>query len=303
MDELIRVAAFQWLDKQVANHGGILPRNLLEQGFQYQGLRVTLVGASGIWKPRVMELPISLTTILEGPYNDYVAHDYNLYYRYRGTDVNHWNNVLARKAMKKKVPLIYILGVEPNKYIVEWPVYIIDERPDLVEPYFIVSLSDHAQFKKLIHDQLDDQMILEFPVEYTNEYARREALFRLHQGEFRVRVLTAYNEQCAFCRLRHQQLLDAAHIIPDNEGGEPIVPNGLSLCKIHHAAYDNNIVGVNPDYRIIVRDDILEEIDGPMLKYGIQEMHGQKIYLPNKPDNRPGQERLAYRFERFLKAV
>jgi putative restriction endonuclease len=103
-------------------------------------------------------------------------------------------------------------------------------------------------------------------------------LYRLHQGEFRIRVLSAYKEQCAFCRLRHQQLLDAAHIIPDGEdGGEPIVPNGLSLCKIHHAAFDNNIVGLNPDYKIIVREDILEEIDGPMLKYGIQEMHEQKI--------------------------
>jgi putative restriction endonuclease len=104
-------------------------------------------------------------------------------------------------------------------------------------------------------------------------------------------------------QVKHPELLDAAHIIPDGEeGGEPIVPNGLSLCKIHHAAFDNYIVGLNPYYKIIVRKDILEEIDGPMLKYGIQEMHGHKIILPNKIQNRPDQDRLEIRFKAFLQA-
>jgi len=53
-------------------------------------------------------------------------------------------------------------------------------------------------------------------------------------------------------------LFDAAHIIADDEEGEePIVPNGSSLCKIRHADFDNKIVGVNPDYQIIVRKDVL----------------------------------------------
>jgi predicted restriction endonuclease len=38
---------------------------------------------------------------------------------------------------------------------------------------------------------------------------------RLHQVAFRERVLRAYAERCALCRLRHQELLDAAHITPD----------------------------------------------------------------------------------------
>ena len=38
--------------------------------------------------------------------------------------------------------------------------------------------------------------------------------------------------------------------------------NVLSLCKIHHAAYDKNILGISPDYQVKVRIDILDEVDG-----------------------------------------
>src|SRR5207248_7568118 len=62
---------------------------------------------------------------------------------------------------------------------------------------------------------------------------------RLHQRAFRERVLHAYRRQCAFCRLRHEELLDAAHIIPDAQPeGEPVIRNGLSLCTLHHTAFD-----------------------------------------------------------------
>lgn len=127
---------------------------------------------------------------------------------------------------------------------------------------------------------------------------------RLHQQSFRERVLTAYRDQCALCRLKHRELLDAAHIISDSEpDGLPIVPNGLTLCKIHHAAFDVNIIGITPDYEIKVRKDVLEEIDGPMLKYGIQSMDGQKMMLPRSKSNQPDQDRLDVRYQRFLRSA
>lgn len=49
-------------------------------------------------------------------------------------------------------------------------------------------------------------------------------------------------------RLRHADLLDAAHVLPDTHPpGIPVVPNGLARCKIHYAAYDRNILGVRPN--------------------------------------------------------
>lgn len=79
-------------------------------------------------------------------------------------------------------------------------------------------------------------------------YAERIIKQRLHQPVLRQRVIEAYRTSCAMCLLRHRSLLDAAHIIPDREDtGIPAVSNGLALCKIHHAAYDEHIIGVRPD--------------------------------------------------------
>ena len=95
---------------------------------------------------------------------------------------------------------------------------------------------------------------------------------RLHQRAFRERVLDAYQHQCAFCRFRHQELLDAAHIVRTEPQGTPVVENGLSLCKLHHAAFDRYFLGVRPDYVVQVRADVLEEKDGPTLVHGIQAL-------------------------------
>lgn len=104
------------------------------------------------------------------------------------------------------------------------------------------------------------------------------------------------------CRLRHIEPLDAAHIIPDSEGGVPQVSNGLSLCKIHHAAYDANILGIRPDLKVVVREDIVLEQDGPMLQYGLKAMSGMTLTVPNVHVNRPRTQALEQRFESFLAA-
>jgi putative restriction endonuclease len=124
---------------------------------------------------------------------------------------------------------------------------------------------------------------------------------RLHQRAFRERVLLAYRSQCALCRLRHEEFLDAAHIVPDAEedGGEPVVPNGLSLCKLHHAAYDKQFLTVRPDYIIEVRQSLLDEEDGPMLLHGLKAMHGQRIALPRSQRQHPDPKRLERRYRLF----
>lgn len=134
-------------------------------------------------------------------------------------------------------------------------------------------------------------------------YVTRAVKQRLHQQRFRYLVLTAYRRECAMCRLRHAPLLDAAHILPDRDvRGQPEVPNGLALCRIHHGAYDVGIVGVDPRHRIHLRRDVLEEHDGPMLLHGLQELHGTRIQLPRRAADRPNPEYLAERYERFRAA-
>jgi putative restriction endonuclease len=127
----------------------------------------------------------------------------------------------------------------------------------------------------------------------------------LHQASFRDAVLSAYGGRCAISHLPEPRLLDAAHIVMDSDEqlGQPIVSNGLPLTKIHHAAFDAHLIGVDPDFRIHVSERLLELHDGPFLEQGLKAMAGQLISLPKRTKDNPDRERLALRFEQFKKSV
>jgi hypothetical protein len=96
LDQKIRLAAFKWLSEQVSIHGDVLPRKLLEKGFVFDDNRISLISPQGIFKPKIIEYPLTITTAPEGPYNDFVDNDKFLSYRYRGTDPNHRDNIGLR---------------------------------------------------------------------------------------------------------------------------------------------------------------------------------------------------------------
>lgn len=298
MENQIRLKAFQWLAEQVKIHGEVLPRSILHKGFEFLGNRIVLIGPQGIFKPKLFkDTPISITTSPNGPYKDVFSKDGYLAYKYRGTDFKHRDNVGLRKAMLNQIPLIYFHGISPGKYLAIWPVYIVGDNPDKLT--FTVAADSIESITTIIGKQ-DANMRVSDEVQLERKYVTGMVKRRVYQSVFREKVLQAYREQCAFCRLRHRVLLDAAHIIPDSdEDGEPVVNNGLSLCKIHHSAFDNFFIAVTPDYKIVVRKELLEEIDGPMLKYGIQEMNGNTIILPKNIIDRPNRESLERKYVEF----
>ncbi len=127
-DSSIRLAAFDWLHEQTTIHGDNLPRTLLEQGFAYLGNRITLLGARGIWKPKLMQLPLSITTVPNSPYDDGAFSDGSWQYKYRGTNPNHPDNVGLREVMRQKKPLIYFFGITPGVYVPQWPVFLTQDN-------------------------------------------------------------------------------------------------------------------------------------------------------------------------------
>ncbi len=130
LDLSIRMTAFQWLAEQTALHGDyVLPRTLLQTGFLYNGERVPLVGPQGIFKPKLMELPLSITTAPKGPYDDTYETGESLLYRYRGEDPQHRDNISLRKAMEQSRPLVHFFGLVPRQYLAVWPVYIVGDNP------------------------------------------------------------------------------------------------------------------------------------------------------------------------------
>jgi putative restriction endonuclease len=301
LDDAVRTAAFAYLAEQSRLRGEgwppVLLRSLLAAGFTYGDRRVPLVGPQGIFKPAILpSIPISIATAppdprKEAPYQDDFGYG-RLIYRYRGTDPTHHENVGLREAMVQHKPLAYFHGIVPGRYLAIWPAFVTnDNRRDL---------SFQVEFEPGDTVQLPELAL--------EENARRSYAFhlvkqRLHQAGFRERVLAAYRRTCSVCRLRHEELLDAAHIIADGQPrGDPVIPNGLALCKLHHAAFDNHIIGIRPDLIVEIRKDVRREVDGPMLLHGIQGLHGSTITIPQEARFRPASDRLEERYERFQRA-
>lgn len=281
----------QWLDRR--------PRPQVDyawlSGFEYDGQRIALMDRQrGIRKPALMNAALSMRTVYTRPgetppYADAQGPDGLQRYKYRGEDPMHPENRALRRAYEDGLPLIWFVGVAEGLYEPLYPVLIVADEPQQLQ--FALAL-DEGQ--RLIQPGVELQPEMRRYVERINKV-------RLHQPMFRARVLAAYESRCTVCHLRHTELLDAAHIIPDGKPhGDPVVPNGLSMCKMHHAAFDSNILGVRPDLTVHIRQDILEEVDGPMLRYGLQGVHNQRLTAPRLRTAQPDAERLEERYAEFL---
>ena len=292
-DDEIRSSLFASLDVLCAKHGPEVPyRDGLDAGFAFRGRRVPFLNfQKGIYRAAAQRGPaaLSVNTSFRSPYDDQET-DTGFAYAYRAGDVDQPDNRALRAAYDLQVPLAYFVGTRPGWYRPAWPVFVTVDDPEgrrvTLTPGRMVGPYDERE-PLLPHD----------PIE--RRYAVRETRVRLHQARFRARVLPAYANQCTICRLKETRLLDAAHIVPDAQiAGEPAVTNGLSLCSIHHRAFDEDLVGVSPDFQVRVHPRLLDEDDGPMLDL-LKEAHRSTIVLPRRAMLRPDRELLAVRFERF----
>ena len=200
--------------------------------------------------------------------------------------------------MAWRVPLVYFHGARPGLYVAAYPAFVVGDDPAGL--MFTLQVDDMSA---AFANAPANHRVADNAIEARRAYVTRTIRQRVHQVVFRERVIRAYQERCALCSLRHQELLDAAHITPDRDPeGEPVVSNGVALCKLHHAAFDRFFFAIRPDFVIEVRQSILDEHDGPMLLVGLQEIHEQRIFLPRRPVDRPDQARLERRYAEFLQA-
>lgn len=283
--EVIAAALMRRSDSQ----GGYVTREELSRFELPDGsvLRLIDPGGGGIWNPRDFAATLSIVTSPDGPYPDREIDGGLLQYSYqRGPEGG--KNLKMRTAHELGLPLIRLTKVGIGAYLPIYPVFVIDDNPITRE--FTLTVDEVLRSVPLGHELS--------PIE--KAYAARIVAQRVHQPAFRARVMLAYQARCTVCELKHPELLDAAHIIEDGApGGDPVVTNGLSLCKIHHAAYDRRLMGISPDYVVHVNTDLLAEVDGPMLRHGLQEMHGRSLITPARRRDRPDPERLEQRFARF----
>jgi putative restriction endonuclease len=277
-------------------------RQELQAGFVFEGIRIPFASrGAGIWRPalltREVGAALSIMTSERGPYADALGADGWLKYSYHKGPVDNAFNQALRNAHRYRRPVIYFSRLEQGIFEAFCPVFIESDDID----------------RRVVHVAIDTAGLGEQGLrsggspEILKRYVTVQALKRLHQEQFRLEVVGAYRRACSVCSLgdedRLVRLLDAAHILPDGDPRSlPEVSNGIALCKIHHSAYDLNILGIDPDYRVRVRQDILAKVDGPMLQHGIKAMDDRKISVPRRDKCKPNRDFLAERFEAFKAA-
>jgi putative restriction endonuclease len=300
----LRSAAFRQVRRLTESQGQLTSADL-RAGFTYGGVRYPLINPQrGIFKPRQMDALLSIRTVFPKRgarvwYDDQrevhaqvFAGDEAVDYAFMGTDPKSADNQWLLQAMKGRVPIIYFLGVSPGHY-------------EAIVPCFIVDWDAGRAKARVAFAPPEPQPPIRPPsTADERRYALRLVKQRLHQATFRDALIAAYGGKCALSGLPEPLLLDAAHIVSDSDEslGHPIVPNGLALSKIHHAAFDAHLIGIDPDFRVLVSKRLLAQSDGPMLE-AMKSLHKTQLHLPERAKDHPDRERLAIRFEQFTARI
>jgi putative restriction endonuclease len=289
---LLRLEIFADIESFIDSRGGFASKDELTGFIMRSGLRMALIDTGrGIRNPQEFDASLSIVSAGDNgrnnPYDDAIDRETGLLrYSWAKGAIDAGDNRKLLVALNTGTPIILFEKPLPNLYVPVFPVYVIDADPE--NRHFIIDLDD-SRLRTSREVMLD------------KAYVERVVKQRVHQPMFRARVLSAYNKKCTVCTLKYPELLDAAHIISDSdERGLPVVTNGMAMCKIHHAAYDQDFLGVSPDYVVRINERLLADRDGPMLQFGLQAMDGKSLELPTRLDDRPDRDYLAERFARFV---
>ena len=299
-DARIRARALTHVEALIARYGEVLHWEVIARGFDVADRTIHLASkACGIFQPAhvCVGALTAKTTISRGNrrqwYDDRVVTGQGVFaYRYQGQNPGSHANRALRICMELSLPIIYLRGIAPGRYA-PYICLVVDDHPtDLTFTLAPITENDRQASAILSTAALRRNLPLE------RRYAIRAVEQRLHQQAFRELVLDAYSCRCAVCRLGHRNLLDAAHIISDRDtDGLPVLPNGLALCKLHHAAYDGQLIGITPDFEVRIAPQIRAETDGPVLEHGLKRLHGSRLQLPHAIAERPDRDRLARRWD------
>lgn len=296
-DERLRVAALVQADALRREWGDRVPAYEIENGFSVDGERIRFVGPGmGVFKPKQLtDGPISIRTSLAASYRDEPARlGQGIRYDFAPRAREYDNDGLKRLCELGR-PLIYLIQVAPrnqgSEYAIVSPVFVVGW--DESRRTFDVAFRPHQQLDHppamagRVRDRAPPDLVVP-------EYRIVELRARLHQAHFRRLVLHAYRQRCAVCELQIRPLLEAAHIVPDSDGGSASVNNGLGLCVLHHRAFDCGILGVTTDFTVSIDDERLHANDR-FAEQALRFFDGRLIALPRREEDRPSPEALSRR--------
>lgn len=138
--------------------------------------------------------------------------------------------------------------------------------------------------------ELEADLDTEPPDTAPPEYTAVERIAR--EKAFRDAVREAYNEQCVICGTQRKTPdgrpeVEVAHIWPKAKGGPDDIRNGITLCKLHHWAFDNGWLTLTDDYRVDVTDAPGTEGYSDFVPFDRNQ-----IQLPDDPRKHPARKYL-----------
>lgn len=283
------MAVFGWLGARQSRGQFEFTRAELE-AFSYLGERIPLLDTGrGIRNPASFDATLTvMTSAKTHPYGDEIENDGRIIYSLQSRDGG--DNVKLLRAAQLGSPMAYFKGIRDGVYV----------------PYFPVVIDEVDRDERVIRMRELDTAIDYYPGALRFEfdgrrYGERVVRTRQHQKAFRAKVLSAYGSQCVVCRLDHTDLLDAAHIVGDAEKhGVPEIWNGMSMCSLHHRAYDTDLLGVDRRLRVHVSAELLGSRALAFARTAFEAFADTSIALPLRPADRPRSDALQAKFEMFL---
>ncbi len=293
-DEDVRASCIAALEVLCAQFGEDVPyTGGLDRGFSFRGRRVPFLNQpKGIYRAAVQEgsAALSIQTSHRSPYGDRATED-GFLYAYRAGSIDQADNRALRAAFELQTPLVHFQGTRPGWYRPSYPCFVTSDDP--ATGFVLVSVGRMiGPLDEREPARIDD------PVERATRFVRRACVCTRRSSGVVFSPPTTNGAPSAGSASRASSMRHTASVT-SRSGGDAAVPNGLSLCSIHHRAFDRHLVGVSSDYEVRVSRRLLEEDDGPMLDL-LKGFHGERIEVPRRAGLRPDRERLARRYELFV---
>ena len=119
---------------------------------------------------------------------------------------------------------------------------------------------------------------------------------------FRRAIMKIYAYTCAVCELNiraasGESVTDAAHIIPFSVSYNDDIRNGISLCKLHHWAFDTGLISVDETYQVVVSSSMSEQVPPEWAS----EFCDRQIRLPEDEECFPAQDALTWHRQQILR--
>ena len=157
---------------------------------------------------------------------------------------------------------------------------------------------------KLRNKKLEESLQLDLNNLPKGAERSQEVKRRINQSFFRDTVLSSYDNRCCITGINNDKLLQACHIVSwsMDEANRTNPQNGLCMNYLFHKAYDEYLLGISPDYDIIISDKFfgekLKDVDSRTLEY-VRSYNNCKIIMPKR--FLPNKDLLAEHFDSYKK--